>query len=100
MEDSKLIELLTKIQEDLGAIKTDMAVIRVDLNHHIKRSDLAEAGLKQLREDSKADLNQLRKELTPIKKYVLLIEGIPQLLGLITLCGSVVFTIIKFLNIF
>ena len=47
---------IDKIMEDMGALKVDVAVIRVDLNHHIKRTDMLQ--------------DIVNNELVPIKGHV------------------------------
>ena len=56
---------LDKILDNIVIIQVDVAEIRRDILHHIKRTDLAEENLKMLRED-----------LRPVEQHVERVNGV------------------------
>lgn len=66
------MEQMDKIADDISTIKTDIALIKNDLGHHIKRTDLAERSIELLRE-----------EIVPVKTHVARVDGILRFIGLV-----------------
>lgn len=67
-------------------IKEDIAEIKADLFHHVKRTDIAEENLKIL-----------RAELKPVEKHVERVTGAIKLLSGILVVAAVVKVFIEFL---
>jgi hypothetical protein len=68
-------------------MQIDIAEIRRDIAHHIKRTDLAEENLADLRAD-----------VRPIKKHVAMIEGAFKLLGVLAVLMGLVTGYLKILG--
>lgn len=63
---------LDKIQEDIGEIKTHLAVYNSQLKIHIKRSDM------------------LEKKLVPVEKHVNMVNGALKLIGVLAAIAGIV----------
>ena len=57
------------MQKDIEQIKVDMAEIKVDLKHHIKRTELLED-----------EVRAWRNDLKPVQKHVTIINGLGHIL--------------------
>lgn len=100
----KEMDELTKI---LMQIQKDIAIIKNDLNHHIKRTDLNEENIRLIKEDLsqsivnsnkilKNEISLLELEVKPVRRHVIMMEGALKLLGILSVVSSLVFTIYKF----
>lgn len=69
-------EKLDKIVEDVNEIKVILARNTSSLELHMKRTDLAEQNLEQLRQEVSEDLK-------PIKEHISMIKGAMWLLGML-----------------
>lgn len=69
-------EKLDKIVEDVNEIKVILARNTSSLELHIKRTDLAEQNLEQLRQEVSDDLK-------PIKEHINMVKGAMWLLGVL-----------------
>lgn len=63
---------MDKMQDNMGEMKEILARNTSDIEHHIKRTDLAEQNLELLRED-----------LKPIKNHVSFVKGVMWALGIV-----------------
>ena len=82
----------------LTQIRTDIAVIKNDLQHHIRRTDLAEENIKLIRSEMKLSNASVKEEIKPIKKHMAMMEGVFKFLGIVSLITGTVFTIYKMVN--
>lgn len=60
-DNNKLWDKLEKIDSAVCDTRIDIAAIKVDLNYHVKRTDLAEANIEEVRKDSNVRLAKLEK---------------------------------------
>lgn len=74
----KIADDVTEIKLGVGEVKTDIALIKSDVNYHIKRTDLLESVVEAL-----------RKEMAPVKKHVMFVNFSFKAAGIIG--GAVVF---------
>ena len=82
----------------LTQIQTDIAIIKNDLQHHIRRTDLAEENVKLIRDEMKFQNNGIKDELKPIKKHIAMVDGVVRFLGILSLALGVALTIYKLIN--
>lgn len=85
--DEKFYEKLEKMDSRLDSIDKTLVKQEVNLDNHIKRTDLLEK-----------HTDKLFRELEPIKKHVNHVEGGMKLLGLLSLVIGVVAGIIALLQ--
>lgn len=76
----KILEVLHQIQSDVVELKITQQVILKDIEHHIKRTQIAEE-----------NIELLRAELKPVQDHVVQVNGIGKFLGIsgIILAGIV-----------
>lgn len=77
-------EKLDKIVEDISEIKVTLAKQAVQLEHHIKRTDLNEE-----------NMELLRAEFKPIQKHVDMFHGALKLIGGIAVVAGIARAIIE-----
>jgi hypothetical protein len=77
---------LDKIADDIAVIKTDIALIKNDVAHHIRRTDLAEE-----------NLSQLRATLKPIKEHVIVVNSVLKVIGVFSILVGIAVGIQKLL---
>jgi hypothetical protein len=78
---------LDKIGEVIDTIKEDLVEIKVaqntaSLDTHIRRTDLAEEGIKLSREEIEHLKNQMIEEFKPIKSHISFVKGAIWALGI------------------
>lgn len=61
MSDERILDKLDKIESAVQGTQLDIVEIRSDLNHHIKRTDLAEANIDIIRTESNNRLTKLER---------------------------------------
>jgi hypothetical protein len=90
-------EILDKIQISLNKIALDIAVMRNDLNHHIKRSDQNENEIKlvanrltALEKDTQRQITDLVITITAYQKSIKIIAGVITLLNLIMAAVTII----------
>jgi chromosome segregation ATPase len=86
----KLNEKLDSIEREVVEIKLILVKQEENIRHHIRRTDLAEESLKELRE-----------QIKPIEKHVQHVEGALKLLGGISVFAAflvAILEIIKFIK--
>jgi len=83
----KLYEKVEKISEDIGEMKVTLAKQESNIDHHIKRTDLAEESIGLLRQD-----------LEPIKLHVRKIKFTAEILGYVAAIASFVAIVIGIIN--
>jgi len=86
---------LTKI---LTEIRTDMAVVKNDLRHHIRRTDLAEENIKLVRAELKTNINKIQDDFTPIKKHIAMVDGVIKFLGVVSIITGISVSFYKLLG--
>lgn len=64
MDSNKFEEKLEKMHDDIVEIKVILSANTATVEHHVKRSDIAEE-----------NINMIRKEMEPIKVHVNKVEG-------------------------
>lgn len=89
---SRVLERLDKVVSDVREIRICQAEIKKDLAYHIKRTDLAEEQLKQLKKDFEVRLDTTRTgletQLKPIQKHVDGVGYIFKAIGVLSLLIS------------
>jgi hypothetical protein len=80
--DNWMKEAIQEIKQDIKEIKSSQANTEKDIAVHIRRTELAEENLRILAE-----------ELKPVKKHVIMIEGVLKFLGVLSLVAGVIATI-------
>lgn len=91
-----LLDKLDGISGTQNEMLVEIAEIKRDLAHHIRRTDLAEENLKLIRQEAAHQNQSLSASIQPIKRHVAMMEGALKLLGVL----SIVFTILKLIGIF
>ena len=91
MEDKldKIEGKLDKLDNRLDSMDIHLARQGKDLSYHIKRTDLLEESVKEV-----------KKELEPIKAHVSRVDGALRFLGVISLLISILGGILKLLKVF
>lgn len=56
-----ILNKLNKIEDSVNETKVDISAIKVDLNYHIKRSDMNEARIEQVDENADKRITKLEK---------------------------------------
>lgn len=79
---------IERIAESLAKITIDIAEIRRDLAHHIRRTDLAEEHLEMIKAD-----------LKPVQAHVLMMSGALKLVGILAVLVTLLGGILKIFNI-
>lgn len=79
MSDSHVDEKLDKIVEHIGNIDITLAKQSVQLESHIKRTEIAEQ-----------NIDMLRKDFKPVEKHVMMVSGALKLVGALALVASIV----------
>jgi hypothetical protein len=88
MDNSKFEAKLDKIDGRLGAIDAKQQVMTEQLKEHMRRSDLLETGL-----------GDIRKDMRPIQKHVAMVEGFFKGLGAVAVAMTVLSGILKLFKI-
>jgi chromosome segregation ATPase len=83
----KLNEKLDSIEREVVEIKLILVKQEENIRHHIRRTDLAEENLKELRE-----------QIRPIEKHVQHVEGALKLLGGISVFVAFVVAILEIIK--
>lgn len=86
---TRIEEKLDKIADKLEVLNVISAKQEVNINEHIRRTDLAEKNIEYLRE-----------ELRPVQKHVFRVEGITKLVGLLGIMTTIVVSILEIFNNF
>lgn len=76
------------MNQDLTEIKVSLAEIKVDLRHHIKRTELLELEVKEWRNDMK-----------PVQKHVTMVNGAGKLLGTASIITAIAVGIYRLLGV-
>lgn len=87
MSDEILIfikEKVEKIAEDVNELKTNQAVIQLDVQHHVKRSDMLEDLVQHLDEKR---IQPVEKELAELKGAR---KGVYRFMGLLIALGGMI----------
>lgn len=71
----KILESLDKVKDDMSDMKVTMAANTATLEVHVKRTDLAEENINQLR-------TNITEELKPIKSHIAFVKGAIWALGI------------------
>ena len=71
------------MEKDLTEIKVHLAEIKVDLRHHIRRTEILEG-----------DVRSWRKDILPIQKHVTIVSGVFKLLLAATVVATAVAALI------
>ena len=72
------------MQKELTEIKVHLAEIKVDLKHHIKRTELLEG-----------EVREWRRDMDPVKKHVTVVSGIGKLLGILAMVAGATAAIVS-----
>lgn len=95
--DKSLLQLLldsqSKMSEDITDIKVILAKQEQNIEHHVKRTDLAEENTELLRK-------QMITELRPLKSHVTFINNILKVIGGLGFLVSIVAGIVKIISFF
>ena len=83
---AKIEEKLDKVDEKLSSIDVTLAKQAKDLEHHIFRTDLAEA-----------NIELLRNELQPVKKHVALVDAGLKIIGALASISAFILGLAKLL---
>ena len=88
MDDNEILKSIhddvKDIKKDVSELKTNQAVMQLDVEHHVKRSDLLEDIVKHLDEQR---IQPIEKELAQLKGSR---KGMYQLAGLLIALGATV----------
>jgi len=95
-----LIDALGRVEEKVdqsmmnqAEMKTTLTQNTVDLKHHIKRTDLLEKDMRNRDKDNKARVDQVQKDVKPIREHVARLKWLGALvvggLGLIALLQKI-----------
>lgn len=79
---------IERLAESLAKITVDIAEIKRDLAHHIRRTDLAEE-----------QLDLIKADLRPVQAHVLMMGGALKLVGILALLVTLLGGILKIFNI-
>lgn len=88
MDAKKLEEKLDKIDGRLSSIDITLAKQEVNLQEHMRRTQLNEQAIEKITEN-----------LIPINKHVTMLEGVLKFFGVLAVLGSVLTSIIKLIDI-
>lgn len=72
----------------------------VNIGEHIRRTDLNEEQVKMNKAESDAKIESLRKDQEPLKRHVVIVEGMLKGLGLIAMLVSMGAGIVKIIQFF
>jgi hypothetical protein len=67
------------MEKELTEIKVTLAEIKVDLRHHIKRTELLEN-----------EVREWRSDIEPVQKHIGFINGLGKLLGILAVLSTAV----------
>ena len=81
METKDLSAKLDRIVDDLTEIKITSAKQEVNLAEHMRRTELAET-----------NLDQIRQDLKPVQKHVTMVHGVLKFLGVVSMVLGIVYT--------
>ena len=96
--DSDLKRSLDTIQRDVSDIKVTAARQEENLKEHMRRTELAEEGIKLARIEAATKAQALEEELRPVKNHVMMVNGVLKFIGLIGLLVGIAATILKFIG--
>lgn len=74
------------VEKELTEIKVHLAEIRVDLQHHIKRTELLES-----------EVREWRKDIEPVQKHVGFVSGLGKLIGFLSITAAGIAAIVTLL---
>lgn len=77
MENKRIEDKIDKIVEDVGEIKTHMAVYNAQLTLHIKRTEM------------------LEEKLEPVEKHVAMVSGAIKLVGVVAMIVAIIEGLLK-----
>lgn len=89
MDNKRLDDIhskLDKLDSRLDNIDKTLVAQQKDLEHHVKRTDLAEKRIEQVERNNSKGIEDIQKRLAPFEKVKLQIEGALKLIGIICVC--------------
>lgn len=97
MENSTLIERILDKQDNMAQ---DIGDIKVNLQYHIKRTDLLEESVDLHKKEFKVLMEKLGQDIEPVKKHILVINMILKGFGGLAVIISAIVGIIKIISYF
>lgn len=72
------------MEKDITEIKVHLAEIKIDLKHHMKRTELLED-----------EVREWRKDIEPVQEHITVVTGIGRLLGLLAIIAGGIAAVIS-----
>lgn len=83
----KIYEKQEKMSEDMGEVKITLAKQEENIRTHIRRTELAEM-----------NIENLRKEIEPVKSHVKMLQGVLKFIGLAGVAATMLSAVIQLLR--
>lgn len=88
MDDKKILDKLDKIEDRLDGIDITLAKQEINLAEHMRRSDSIESYVQHLED-----------KFVPVEKHVIMVNGIVKFIGIISIIGTIVLTLLQIFRI-
>lgn len=88
MDDQKILDKLDKIEDRLDTIDQSLVKYNAQLEYHIQRSDNIESYVQHLED-----------KLIPVEKHVIMVNGIVKFIGIISIIGTIILTLLQIFRI-
>lgn len=105
-ENSRIIKALEKFESKLDALDSrldsvDKTLVKqeLNLNEHMRRTEIAEQNLMHLSQKTEAEIAQIRHDSEPLKKHVAYMEGALKGIGILATIASFAAAVIKIVTI-
>lgn len=84
MDEKRVLDKLDEMGKHLNSIDVTLAKQEVNLDNHIRRTDLAEESI-----------SLIRDEIKPIKKHIHMMEGALKLIGVLSLVVGLLYGVVR-----
>lgn len=93
-------EILRRMLDKQEVMNSDIGEIKVDLQYHVKRTNLLEELVNDNKDEVHALLKKIDAEIQPVKSHVALVNSVLKMLGALSVLVGIISGILKIISYF